>query len=158
MDVIARGTATVVEFSPRGVHPTPYLRMLNSVELLRRMGLVKEAEQYRRAWKRIYPSAAAGNIPPAMLKTFPEACSLAVDTMCYQPYPSLGNKSLSQVIPFGAKEQQMIEEAARRLAAGVDPGIIPERFVIGAARFALDHRMARPGVIATNFYKTLASG
>jgi hypothetical protein len=93
-----------------------------------------------------------------MLKTFGDACALAVDTMCYQPYRSLGNKSLAQVIQFGAKEQQMIEEAARRLAAGTDPGIIPERFVIGAARFALEHRLARPGVITTNFYKALASG
>jgi hypothetical protein len=81
-----------------------------------------------------------------------------VDTMCYQRYPSLGNKSLSEVVQFGQKEQQMIEEAARRLSAGVDPGIIPERFVIGAARFALEHHMARPGVITKNFYKTLASG
>jgi len=158
MDVIGRGTGTVLAFSASGVHPTPYLRMLNSVELLRRMGFKKEAQQYRTAWKSIYPSASTGNIPAAMLKTFPEACALAVDTMCYQPFPSLGNKSLAQVIQFGVKEQQMIEEAARRLAAGTDPGIIPERFVIGAARFALEHRMARPGVITTNFYKALASG
>ena len=52
----------------------------------------------------------------------------------------------------------MMEEAARRLASGTDPGIIPERFVIGAARIALRRRMARPGVVAHNFYKTLASG
>jgi hypothetical protein len=158
MDVIGRAVPTVVTFSPRGVHPTPYLRMLNSVELLRRMRFDKEAERYRRAWMRIYPSAADGNIPDAMLRTFAKSCALAVDTMCFQPYPSLGNKSLAQVIPFSQKEQQITEEAARRLAAGVDPGIIPERFVIGAARFALEHRLARPGVITTNFYKTLASG
>jgi hypothetical protein len=158
MDVIARDTRTVVAFSPGGVHPTPYLRMLISVEILRRMGFAREAAHYATAWKRIYPSAAAGSIPAGMLRTFPRACALAVDTMCYQPYPSLGNKSLAQVMGFGRKEQQMIEEAARRLAAGTDPGIIPERFVIGAARHALEHRLARPGVIATNFYKALASG
>jgi hypothetical protein len=50
----------------------------------------------------------------------------------------------------------MIEEASRRLAAGVDPGIVPERFLIGAARFALDNKLARPGVIAKNFYLELA--
>ena len=158
MDVIGRGSATVVTYSPRGVHPTPYLRMFNSVELLRRMGFVREANQYREAWNRIYPSGATGDIPRVLLETFPEACALVVDTMCYQPYPSLGNKSLSQVVQFSGKEQQMIEEAARRLSAGIDPGIIPERFVIGAARFALENRLARPGVISTNFYKTLASG
>ena len=158
MDVIARGTRTVVSFNPRGVHPTPYLRMLNSVELLRRMGFEKEAEQYRGAWKRVYPGAGEGSIPQGMLRTFPKACSLAVDTMCFQPYPSLGNKSLAKVYCFGRKEQTMMEEAARRLASGTDPGIVPERFVIGAARVALRRRMARPGVIAHNFYKTLASG
>jgi hypothetical protein len=42
------------------------------------------------------------------------------------------------------------------MAAGVDPGIIPERFLIGAARLALDRRLARPGVITKNFYLELA--
>jgi hypothetical protein len=60
------------------------------------------------------------------------------------------------VLRFERKEQQMIEEAARRLASGVDPGIIPERFLIGATRFALDHRLARPGVLTRNFYRELA--
>jgi hypothetical protein len=76
--------------------------------------------------------------------------------MCFQPYPSLGNKSLAQVIRFEPKDQKMIEEAAGRVAAGVDPGIIPERFLIGAARVALDRRLARPGVITKNFYQELA--
>jgi hypothetical protein len=76
--------------------------------------------------------------------------------MCYRAYPSLGNRCLSQVIEFAPKEQRMIEEAARRLAVGNDPGVIPERFMIGAARFALDHRLARPGAITENFYRELA--
>ena len=50
----------------------------------------------------------------------------------------------------------MIEEAAARLAAGVDPGVVPARFLIGAARFALDHKLARPGAITENFYKELS--
>jgi hypothetical protein len=75
--------------------------------------------------------------------------------MCFRPFRSLGNKSLAQVIRFEKKDQKMIEESARRIAAGVDPGIIPERFLIGAARVALDRRMARPGVITENFYKEL---
>ena len=155
MDVVGRAPAAVFGFNPNGPHPTPYLRTLISVELLRRMGFPEEAEQYRRVWTRIYPNPRAGTIPEAILATFPEACALAVDTMCYRPYPSLGNKSLAQVIRFEKKEQQMIDEAARRFAAGVDPGIIPERFLIGATRVALDRRLARPGVIAENFYKEL---
>lgn len=158
MDIIARGAKTVVSFSPRAPHPTPYLRMLISVELLRRMGFTKEADAYQRSWRLIYHNPAAGTIPREMLRTFPKACALAVDAMCFQPYPSLGNKSLAQVLPFGRKEQQMIEEAAARLAAGTDPGILPERFLISAVRHAMDGQLARPGVLTSNFYKALASG
>jgi len=154
-DVIGRAPRTVLAFSRRAVHPTPYLRALISVEMLRRMGFEKEAEQYRHAWMRIYPNLRTGSIPEWMLKTFPEATALVVDTICYQKYPALGNKSLSQVVRFQGKDQQMIDEAARRMAAGVDPGIVPERFLIGAARVALNRRMGRPGVIAENFYKEL---
>jgi hypothetical protein len=155
MDVVGRAPAAVFAFGPGAVHPTPYLRTLISVELLRRMGFPEEAERYRRAWTRIYPNPRAGNIPEAMIETFPEACAKAVDTMCFQPYETLGDKSLAQVIRFQKKDQQMIEEAAGRMAAGVDPGIIPERFLIGASRVALNRRLARPGIIMLNFYKEL---
>src|ERR1700735_4095046 len=155
MDVIVRAPAAVFGFNPRGPHPTPYLRLLISAEMLRRMGFQKEAEQYSRAWTRIYPNPRSGSIPRKVLATFPKACTLAVDTMCFRPFRSLGNKSLSQVIRFEKKDKAMIEEAAKRIAAGVDPGIIPERFLIGAARIALDRRLARPGVITENFYSEL---
>ena len=156
LDVVGRSPATVLTYVPRAAHPTPYLRTFLSTELLRRMGFPDEAEQYRGVWTRLYPNPREGTIPRPLLETFPEARAIVVDTICFQPYAELGNKSLSQVIRFQSKEQQMIEEAARRLAAGVDPGIIPERFLIGAVRFALDHRLARPGVITENFYKELA--
>ena len=45
--------------------------------------------------------------------------------------------------------------AARRLAAGIDPGIAPERFLIAAARIAFDRRLAPPGEIARHFYDAL---
>jgi hypothetical protein len=156
MDVVGRVPETVLTFNPTGVHPTPYFRTLINLELLRRMGFPAIAEQYRRVWTRIYPNPAAVNMPRAMIDTFAEANALAVDATCFQPYRALGDKSLAQVIPFAPKEQTMIEEASRRLAAGVDPGIVPERFLIGAARFALDSKLARPGVIAKNFYLELS--
>jgi hypothetical protein len=156
LDVVGRAPETTFSYSANGPHPTPYLRAFISIELLRRMGFPSHADQYRRLWNRVYPNAAAGNIPGEILKTFPEACAMVVDTVCFQPYIELGNKSLAQVMPFGQKEQQMVEEAARRLAAGNDPGIVPERFLIGAARFALDNRLARPGVITQNFYRDLS--
>lgn len=158
MDILARGPETVVHFNSYGPHPTPYLRMLINTELLRRMGFESEGRQYRKVWRRLYPKPSSGSIPQAVLKTFDEASRVAVDAMCYQTYPSLGNRSLAKVLNFGGKEQQMIEECSRRLAAGVDPGIIPERFLIGAVRIALDRRLARPEVLTKNFYRALASG
>jgi hypothetical protein len=158
MDILARGPEMVAAFNRRGPHPTPFLRMLINTELLRRMGFESESRQYRQAWLKIYPNASSGNIPPAIVKSFDEACPIAVDAMCYQPYRTLGNRSLAKVLNFGGKEQQIIEEASRRLAAGVDPGIIPERFLIGAIRTALDRRLARPEILTKNFYRALASG
>jgi len=158
MDILAREPETVGHFNHRGPHPTPWFRMLINTEVLKRMGFESDAAKYRRAWLRIYPKPASDTIPKAVLRSFHDACPLAVDAMCFQPYRSLGNKSLAKVLNFGGKEQQMIEEASRRIAAGTDPGIIPERFLIGAVRMALDRRLARPEILTKNFYKALASG
>ena len=156
LDVVGRSPSTVLGYDPRGVHPTPYLRTFLSLELLKRMGFAEEAEHYRKMWVRLYPNPRAGNLPPELLDQFPHVIARIVDTVCFRPYPQLGGKSLAQVIRFAPKEQQMIEEAARRLATGTDPGVVPERFMIGAARFALDHRLASPEAITDSFYKELA--
>ena len=155
LDVIGRGHRSVTTFVPGTPHPTPFLRAFLSTELLRRMGFTDDAKLYEAIWTRTYSRPGDG-IPPSMLSTFPAARRLVVDTMCYQRFPSLGNRSLSQVLRFEEKEQQMIEEAARRLAQGNDPGVVPERFLIGAARFAMDRRLASPDVITQQFYKELA--
>jgi hypothetical protein len=156
MDVVGRSPEATFGYNPRGPHPTPYLRTLISCELLRRMGFPPKAEQHARAWTRIYPNPYFGTIPRDVVGTFEKACPIAVDAMCYRPFPSLGNKSLAQIMPFKPKDEKIIEEAAKRLAAGVDPGIVPERFLIGASRIALEQKLARPGVIMKNFYMELS--
>jgi len=156
MDVVGRAPQITLFFSPDARHPTPYLRVLISVELLRRMGFREEAEKFGHAWRTLYPNPQNGNFPPKLLRTASKAIALVVDAVCYQPFKDLGDKSLAQVCRFGQKEQRMIEEAARRLAKGTDPGIVPARFMIGAARFALDNRLASPEVIKNNFYAELA--
>lgn len=158
MDILARDPETVSNYNPRGPHPTPYFRMLINTELLRRMGFESEAREYARLWRKIYPKPEPESIPKALVHSFTEACPVAVDAMCYQPYPSMGKRSLAQVLNFSHKEQQMIEEASRRLASGTDPGIVPERFLIGAVRIGLDRRLARPEILTKNFYRALASG
>ena len=155
MDVVGRSPRATMHFSPRAPHPTPYLRTLISVELLRRMGFAEQAQRFERAWKRLYPDAAGGSIPRAMRASFAQANPLVVETICFTPYETLGGRTLAQVYRFEPKDQLMIEEAAARLAAGTDPGVVPARFLIGAARVALDRRFARPGRVARNFYAEL---
>jgi hypothetical protein len=116
LDVIGRSPETVLAYDRRGPHPTPYLRAFISIELLRRMGFAEEAEHYRRLWVRLYPDARAGTLPGWLLETFPTANRIVVDAVCYQPFDALGGKYLADVLPFGAKEQQITEEVAQRLA------------------------------------------
>lgn len=156
MDVVGRAPQATLTFVPGAPHPTPYLRTLISLELLRRMGFAQEAQRYREVWTRLYPNPRAGSLPHDLLDSFEKACPLVVDAVCFQPYKTLGGKSLAQVIRFGPKEQVMIEEAAGRLANGNDPGVIPARFLVGATRVAMDRRLASPDVIMKNFYIELA--
>ena len=155
MTVVGRSPRRTVAWNPVAVHPVPYLRVFVALELLRRMGFRRRAAALGRAWNRLYPRHLAASLPGGLLRSFDRAHRLVGDTLCYRPYPQLGGKALAAVIPFGAKEQTMIEEAGRRLAAGTDPGILPERFLIGASRVALERRLARPGVITRNFYNAL---
>jgi hypothetical protein len=155
MDVVGRAPSSTLRYSPLGVHPTSYLRVLISLTLLRRMGLAEMAADLTRVWKRLYPIITPADIPPPIMTSFPKAVELAVDTMVYQPYRQLGNKTLAQVIEFGPKQMEMVELAGKRLAAGQEPGVIPIRFMISAARHALDHRLATPQVITDNFYRIL---
>lgn len=154
--VVARSPRATMGFSASGVHPTPYLRVLISTELLQRMGFPKEARAYNQLWHRLYPAPQRSNFPPAMLDTFPQANRLVVDTLCFQPYKQLGNKRLIDVVHFRPTHQAMTAEAAQRIAAGVDPGIIPARFLVGAARWALARHLAPPEKITKDFYKALA--
>ncbi len=155
MDIVGHSPARTMGFNPRGVHPTPYLRVFINLQLLRRMGFEREAEEYRGTWNRLYPRRLASAIPEPILKTFPLAHELVVETICETPYAQCDGKSLLKVVHFSPKEQVMVQEAAGRLASGTDPGILPARFLIGASRIALDRQLARPGVITRNFYDAL---
>lgn len=155
MDVIGRSPDQVLAFSPHGVHPTPYLRTGISTHLLRRMGFDQIATDYDKLWKRLYPTTAGTTIPRAMLATQREATQIVVDAVCYTTFPSLGDRSLRQVITFEPRQQAMIEEAAGRLAKGIDPGVVPERFLIGAVRIAVDRGLTAPDTAMRNFYQAL---
>ncbi len=140
------------------MHPTPYLRVLLSVELLRRMGFHGRGRAIRaRVDDALFRPAAGIDAARGLLLHVRHApIPLVVEALCYQPFAEIGNKALAEVYRFGQKEQRMIEECAQRLAAGTDPGIVPERFLIGAARYALDNRLAGADTIREGFYRELA--
>jgi hypothetical protein len=156
MDVIGRSPAQVFAYGPQSVHPTPYLRMFLSCCLLARMGFTHRARQYQRAWQQLYPARTSGSIPPELMKTWAVAVRQVVQAVCWQRFEGLGDKSLREVIFFEPRHQLMIEEAAERLARGTDPGVVPERFLIGAVRSAVDRRLAPPDQIMRNFYIELS--
>jgi hypothetical protein len=155
MDVVGRSHAGTVRFNPLGVHPTPYLRVLINLILLRRLGFEQMADDLKKVWLRLYPQVTSADIPPHIMKTFYPAAEMVVDTMVFQPYKQFGDKSLASAVKFGPSQMGIIEHAAKLLSAGKDPGTIPVRYMIGAARFALDHRMAAPQSITDNFYRIL---
>ncbi|TJZ54103.1 hypothetical protein FCH28_12925 [Streptomyces piniterrae] len=155
-DVVGRSPELSLGYVPGGVHPTPYLRGFLSTHLLARMGFTDRAAQYERMWRRLYPNPARSSIPAALLRTAPTAVPAVVDAVCYTPFPSLGNRTLASVLRFEKKEQAMVEEAADRLARGVDPGVVPERFLIGAVRFAADRGLAGHERLMRNFFSELA--
>lgn len=155
MDVVGRSRPATVTFSPAGVHPTPYLRVLLSLVLLRRMGFPERADALEATWRRLYPRVGPDDIPAELLRTFPRAAACAVDTVCFRRHPQLGGEPLARLLPFGREEEALVEQAARRLARGEDPGSTPIRFMVSAARHALDRRLAAPQTLTDNFYRTL---
>ena len=156
MDIAARSPKVTLYFQPNKPHPTPYLRIFILAELLRRLGFTSEAAAYCRMWQHIYPNPRAGNIPREILATFERAKKIVVDTVAFTPYPQLGGKTLVEATgEFSRKHQQMVREAGQRIAIGNDPGIIPERFLIGASRWALNQKLATPETITRNFYEAL---
>lgn len=154
-DVIARDPRLAAKFKPSDPHPAPYVRGKLSIELLRRMGFTRRAEQHERAWHAMFPRPKLIGAPPALLATADEAVPAVVQAMCFTSYPSLGDRKLAQVLRFEHKEQRMVEELAERLADGVAPGVAPERFLIGAVRHALEQRMAPPKRLARFFVEEL---
>lgn len=156
MDVVGKSPAAVVSFSPAAVHPVPFLRTLLALELLARTGFQPEAAALRQAWLSLYPPfRARASIPRELFDSFPKAAKRVVDIVAFTPFPQLGDKALAEVVTFRRRDLAMAEEAAERLARGEDPGIIPERFLIVAARIALRRRHAPPARIAHNFFAAL---
>ena len=155
MDLVSRTPEKTGAYKPTGVHPVPYYRVLILLELLRHMGFEKEAAIYRSIWSKLYPHRRYDSTPMLFRKRFREASQLVVKVICFQRYEQLGGKSLSEVVMFSPNDQALTLQAAQKLSAGTVDGIIPDRFLIGASRIALDKQFARPELITKHFYEGL---
>lgn len=155
MDVVGRPAGTVAKFSKGAVHPTPYLRIFINTMLLRLMGFAQQAEHYEKIWSALYPANVVQHIPQSIRTTFEPACKATVIALCFSEHAAYGGKRLIDVVAFQKKDQSIVFEAANRLAQGTNPGIVPDRFLISAARVALDREMAPPDRISQNFYDVL---
>jgi hypothetical protein len=154
-EVIARSRMTTLRFQPRDTHPTPVLRVLVCADLLRRLGFAKLVHDFLDTWLRAYPARDWKSLPAPLTTSFERAGPAVVTAICEVPYSGLGGRTLSEMLVFGDREQRMISEAALRLARGVDPGIIPERFLVSAVREALTRGLASPDTLFGNFYTAL---
>lgn len=154
IDILSRSPRSVSLWNPSAVHPLPLLRPYLSTELLRRIGFVDEARQFEKVWARVYGDLHR-TVPEHFRRTFADGHRVVVEALCLTPQAALGGRTLAEVQRFGPVQQAMIEQCGRRLGRGVDPGVVPARFLIGAARFALDRRLASPDVVAGAFYAEL---
>ena len=145
MDVIGRSPEQALAYSPHGVHPTPYLRTFLSTRAAAPDGLPRAARAVRRAWRRLYPSTVGRTTPAGAARELAPSASAPSSTRSATPVSLAGQQVAARGHHFEPRHQAMIEEAAGRLAKGIDPGVVPERFLIGAVRIAVDRRLAPPG-------------
>lgn len=155
MDVVGRSRESTASWNDEAVHPTPIIRVPLNVRLLERIGFAGDAAAFRRAWDALYPGSAWGKVPAWMRAKLPEQIDAVLDAICFETFAEYGGRSLVEVVRFEPKHALLVREAADRLQAGTDTGVLPERFLIAAARQALGQARTAPGTIQRNFYDSL---
>ncbi len=155
MDVVGKSPGLVARFRDGAVHPTPIIRPAISNKLLRRLGFEKEATAFDQAWQTMYPVQVFNQLPQHLRQTFDQASEGTVHALVFKPHSAYGGRRLVDVVRFRPQDALVVSEAAERLAKGTNPGIIPERFLIAAARKALSRKLAPPATITKNFYNVL---
>ena len=157
-DFLAYPASRVLTFRPLSVHPTPYLRMFIQAEMLQRMGFAAAARRIQRVWGTLYSRhVPSGRIPPQLIATATEIIPHVVDEVAYQPRRGLAQRSLVDVVPFAARDEQAIRRGASAIARGSLPDDLPARFAVGASRYAFEERMAEPTRIARTVLEGLAA-
>lgn len=156
MDVVGRSRSETAAWSDEAVHPTPIIRVPLNIGLLERMGFEEDAAAFRRAWNALYPASVWARVPAWVRADLPRQIDAVLNAIVFQPCAEYGGRALADVIRFEPKHALLVREAATRLERGDSTGILPERFLIAAARVALGRARTSPEIIQRNFYATLA--
>jgi hypothetical protein len=155
MDVVGRSRASTAAYSDDAVHPTPIIRVPLNIRLLERIGLGEDAQAFRRAWDALYPASAWAQVPDWVRHKLPQQIDTVLDAICFEPCGEYGGRALTDVVRFEPKHSLLVREAATRMERGDSTGVLPERFLIAAARVALGRARTSPETIHRNFYDTL---
>lgn len=137
-EFLAHPADKVMTYRPGGPHPTGYLRVPILAEMLRRMGFDEYSARLAQVWSKVYSLARGHRIPRLLLSEAPRVIPAIVDEIAYQPRRALAEQSLAGVIPFRREDQAAIRRSGMLLAAGRKPGNVPPRFLVGAARYAIE--------------------
>jgi hypothetical protein len=146
MDFLAHPGPRTLTYRPGGAHPTGYLRVLILVEMLRRLGFDADAARVKAVWSRLYDPARGHRLPRRLLSTSTRTIPQVVDEMAFQTRRNLAQRALVDVIPFSARDEQVIRRAAGALARGVIPPDVPPRFLVSACRYAIGKGVSLPAL------------
>ncbi len=156
MDVVGRSRGQTAGWSDEAVHPTPVIRVPLNIRLLERIGFEEDAAAFRRAWDALYPAHVWARLPGWVRADLPRQIDAVLDAIVFEPCAEYGGRALAQVVRFEPKHSLLVREAATRLERGDSTGVLPERFLIAAARVALGRARTAPETIHRHFYAALA--
>lgn len=137
MAFLAHPRPRAMTYRPGGAHPTGYLRGLILAAMLERMGFPADAEAARTVWRTLYDTSSGHRIPPALLRSAPNAIEAVVDETAFQPRRSLGQRALADIIPFTRQHEVAIRRGALKLSAGRLPRELAPRHLVSAAALAM---------------------
>jgi hypothetical protein len=156
---LAHPAPRTLTYRPGGAHPTAYLRVLILVEMLRRMGFVRDAAELRGIWTGLYDAHVARRLPARLSAGAERTIAEVVDEVAFQTRRNLAQRALVDVLPFGRDDEARIRRGAHLLIEGRSGQIeIPPRFLVSAASYALESGRIAPDRLSRTVIGLLNDG
>lgn len=155
MEFLAHPQARALTYRPGGAHPTGWFRVLILIEMMRRMGFAKSADEAEKCWRNLYDPKNGHRLPHVLLSASNKVIPAVVDEIAFQPRRALGQHALVDAIPFSRDDEARIRRGAISIAAGKCPTDLPPRYLVSASRYALESG-AEPNSMSRLVIKQLA--